>query len=360
MSDLLDPKNLHAPDFSPGEWLNTENPLTSASLLGQVVLVDFWDYTCANCIRTLPYLRAWHQRYFDKGLSIIGVHAPEFAFGRSLKQIDAAMKEFGIEYPVFLDNDYETWQLFANRYWPSKYLIDIEGYIRYHRHGEGYYQETERAIQSLLSMRDSSIELPPLLEPIRAEDTPGAVCYRPTPELHTGFRQGALGNPEGYAFSTPVIYKMPLKPQRREHTFYAEGIWQAEESYLAFAGQDRGSLVLPYSAAGVNAVLSPSGDPIELMLDLIPARETLVEVLLDGAPLGKHNAGSDVVFDSNDRSLVNVTRPRMYELVLDNTFDRHELELVFRTNGLAIFAFTFASCLAPHAIAGQHNTLVTN
>jgi thiol-disulfide isomerase/thioredoxin len=356
MSALLDPPYVRAPDFGPGEWLNAESPLTIDALRGSVVLVDFWDYTCVNCIRTLPYVTAWHDRYHDKGLVVIGVHAPEFAFARSRRQIEGALDEFGLTYPVLLDNDYATWNYFANHAWPAKYLIDAKGYIRFQRHGEGYYQETERAIQNLLALRDADVQLPPLMEVLRPEDQPGAVCYLPTPELHAGYEYGALGNPEGYASSTPMIYEMPMPAQRRDGHFYAEGIWQAGPSTFAFAGQDGGRVVLPYHAAGVNAVLSPSGDPVEVMLDLKTDEEAFVEVRQDGAPLVPPFAGSDVHIQPDGASVVRVERPRMVELVNNPTFGEHELELVFRANGLALYAFTFTSCVAPQATSGKKGT----
>lgn len=345
MTDLLSPRNVRMPDFGPGEWLNTPGPLSRETLRGAVLLVDFWDYTCVNCIRTLPYVTEWHRRYHDRGLVVVGVHAPEFKFARSRRQIEAAIAEFGIGYPVLLDNDYETWSRFANRAWPAKYLIDSQGYVRFQRRGEGYYRETEEAIQALLRQRDDSVDLPNLLEPLRAEDEPGTVCYLPTPELHAGYEFGALGNPEGYAASTPVIYRMPLDYQRTDGKFYAEGIWQAASEHIAFAGQDSGEIALPYHAAGVNAVLSPSGDPVEVMLDLKPVDSAIVEVWQDNQPLHSEIAGSDVTFLEDGSSVVYVTRPRMYELVRNRQFEHHELSLRFRANGLALYAFTFTSCV---------------
>ena len=131
-------------------WINSE-PFTLESQRGQVVLVDFWTYTCINCIRTFPYLRSWHKKYADKGLVILGVHTPEFEFEKLRENVIEAMGKFGIEYPVAQDNDYGTWGAFNNRFWPAKYLIDKDGYIRYTHFGEGAYQETEQVIRELLA-----------------------------------------------------------------------------------------------------------------------------------------------------------------------------------------------------------------
>lgn len=349
----LDPPTVRMPEFAPGEWLNTGQPLTREQLRGQVVLIDFWDYTCINCIRTLPYVTTWHERYKDRGLTVIGVHAPEFRFARTRPQIEAALDEFGIGYPVVLDNDYQTWDRFANRAWPGKHLVDAKGYIRYRQSGEGRYQETEHAIQVLLRQRDPAVSLPGLLPLLREEDAPGAVCYRPTPELYTGYERGALGNDQGYAPDNPVIYRLPTAATRREAAFYADGIWRAGREHFSFAGQDGGRIVLPYSAVGVNAVLSPSSSQVELLLDLHPAdAEPVVEVRQDGQPLNALNAGADITFGADGTSFVRVTRPRMLRLVSNPAFESHELELIFRAGGMAVYAFTFTSCIAPGADAG--------
>ncbi len=134
-----------------GQWFNS-NPLTMKELKGKVVLVDFWTYTCINCIRTLPYLKSWHEKYSDKGLVIIGVHAPEFEFEKDADNVDEAIKDFEITYPIMQDNNFATWKAYKNRYWPAKYLIDQDGNIRYTHFGEGDYDETETAIQELLSL----------------------------------------------------------------------------------------------------------------------------------------------------------------------------------------------------------------
>jgi thiol-disulfide isomerase/thioredoxin len=357
MKDIpLDPQQIRMPDFAQGEWLNVEQPLTKSALLGRAALVDFWDYTCLNCIRTLPYIMAWHERYAAHGLTVIGVHAPEFTFARTRKQITAALAEFNIQYPVLLDNEYETWTRFANRAWPTHYLIDADGYIRYRRQGEGFYQETDLAIRELIMQRDPRAVLPEPLPLLRVEDAAGAVCYRPTPELYAGFERGSLGNPKGYAAGSPVVYEMPPHHTWVEGLFYAEGIWRAESECLAFAGDDGGRLALPYRAVSVNAVLSPSDDPVELLLDLPPQanRRTgtrsmppIIEVRQDGRYLRPDNAGADIEYDDGGLSYVRVDRPRMYELVRNPDFEPHEVEMICHANGLATYAFTFTTCVKP-------------
>ena len=170
-------------------WLNSP-PLSFRQLRGRAVLVDFWDYTCVNCIRTLPYVQAWHERYHDKGLTVIGVHTPEFTFAQYESNVERGIREFGLTYPIVVDSNREIWKAFANRYWPTKYLLDKDGYLRYGHFGEGGYVECEQAIQELLREIDPNAALPALMDPMREEDHAGAVCYRATGELYLGHCPG--------------------------------------------------------------------------------------------------------------------------------------------------------------------------
>jgi len=147
-------------------WLNSP-PLSFRQLRGRVVLVDFWDYTCLNCIRTLPYVQAWHERYREKKLTVIGVHTPEFTFAQYESNVERGIREFGITYPVVVDSNREIWKAFANRYWPTKYLLDKDGYLRYGHVGEGGYGECEQVIQELIHEVDPCIALSEIMEPLR-------------------------------------------------------------------------------------------------------------------------------------------------------------------------------------------------
>jgi hypothetical protein len=254
-----------------------------------------------------------------------------------------------------LDNEQQNWSQFATKAWPTKFLIDPDGYIRFMRQGEGYYQETEQAIQTLLRLRQPNVPLPDVLPPLRAEDASGAVCYRPTPELYAGFQGGglfggALGNPEGYMPNSSVIYRLPPVKTWEEDQFYVDGIWRAWPEALAFAGEQGGEIVLPYSAVSVNAVLAPSADPVETALAIKPTEaEPVVEVVQDGRFLTQVQAGSDVMFGEIGRSFVRVDRPRMINLISNPDFGSHTLRLTFQARGLALYAFTFTGCVAsPH------------
>jgi thiol-disulfide isomerase/thioredoxin len=344
------PARIHAPELASGAWLNTPRPIRLDDWRGRVVLVDIWDFTCLNCLRALPYLTAWHAAYRDWPVSFLGIHSPEFAFARDRRQVEAALSRLGIKYPVLLDNDYQNWDAFANRYWPSVYLLDAQGYIRYQHSGEGAYPEIEAALAGLileaaqLSGRSPYAPLPRPLGALRAEDKPGAVCFRATGELHTGFEGGALGNPEGYLpRGLPMIYRLPPRLERKDGYFYAEGAWRAGDEFLALAGE-QGTLVLPYHAASANAVLAVSADPVDLMLGLKPPAQ--LELTQDGLPLDSVTAGCDVRLEGG-RSLLAVDAPRMYELARNPDGRAHELRLDVPARGAAVFAFTFSTCVTP-------------
>jgi thiol-disulfide isomerase/thioredoxin len=316
-------------------WLNS-TPLSFRQLRGRVVLVDFWDYTCVNCIRTLPYVQAWHDRHHDKGLTVIGVHTPEFTFAQYEANVERAVRDFGLSYPIVLDSNYEIWKLFACRCWPTKYLIDKDGYLRFAQFGEGAYQEFEAGIQELLREVNPELELPTIMAPIRAEDRPGARCYPPSQELYLGHRRGRLGNAGG--FKEDAVADYSWSGERNEGVFYATGFWASTAEYMESSGDAEHRLTLRYSARGVNLVMASP-------------RASLVEVIIeqDGSPLSPRQATTDTRFRQSagsEQSYVPVTNPRMYALVDNPDFGTHTLELICPA-GLAAFAFTFTTCIDP-------------
>jgi thiol-disulfide isomerase/thioredoxin len=327
---------VRAPEFpTTVTWLQG-GPLKLTELRGRPVLIDFWDYTCVNCIRTLPYVREWNDRYGPLGLQTIGVHAPEFSFARESGNVLRAVREHGIQYPVVLDNDYAIWQAYANRYWPAKYLIDQAGYLRYFRPGEGGYNETEQAIQFLLREAFPQILLPGVMEPMRDEDQPGAVCYRVTPEVYLGYQRGQLGNVAAVVTDKPSTYRDPGK--HADGHAYLDGDWLLAGEYVArpagASGESR--LTIPYMAKDVNIVVHPP----------TYGGSASIELLQDGAPLPADDAGDDVKVEGG-RALVAIDVPRMYRLVDNRDIDRHELTLTTSSDGVALYAFTFGSCLVP-------------
>ena len=347
---MLDQQLVRAPEFPPeARWVNS-NALSLRELRGKVVLVDFWDYTCVNCTRTLPYVVEWDRKYRASGLVTIGVHAPEFTFAREARQVERAIDEFGIAYPVVLDNDYTIWQAYTNQGWPSKFLVDSKGYIRYQHLGEGEYLATELAIQGALREAAPDFRPLPLTIPMREEDEPGARCYRPSPELYCGFARGEIGNAEGFAEDAVAIYID--RNEREAGKFYLQGAWRAREEYLELAGT-HGHIALHYKAKDVNLVMSPTGDPVELMLGLqgaqligaAAAEPPRVSIYQDGQPLPATNAGVDVQI-AGAEALVIPTRPRMARLVSNPDFEEHDLRLEVRGKGVALFAFTFTTCVA--------------
>lgn len=326
-------------------WLNS-TPLSFRQLRGRAVLVDFWDYTCVNCIRTLPYVQAWHERYREKGLTVIGVHTPEFTFAQYESNVERGIREFGLTYPIVIDSNREIWKAFANRYWPTKYLLDKEGYLRYGHFGEGGYRECEEAIQELLREISPTIALPPVMEPLREEDHAGSVCYRASGELYLGNRRGRIGNEGG--FKEDQIADYDFTGELQENFLYANGRWASTAEYFEAVENGSHTLRLKYEAAAVNLVVaSPHSDSAEIV------------ILQDGKPLRRTQATRDTRFRqaemNKEESYIVIDSPRMYFLLDNHDFAVHELELRC-SSGVAAFAFTFSSCVDPVASALQAAT----
>jgi thiol-disulfide isomerase/thioredoxin len=349
----LDPRErIHAPEIE-GEWLNSPS-LRLAQLRGRVVLVLFWDYTCVNCLRTLPHVREWHRRYArsagagilppEHGLVVIGVHAPEFHFSRDRENVERAVRHEGLDYPIVLDNEYRTWQAFANHCWPAKYLIDAQGYIRYVHLGEGQYRETEDALQRLLREAGVTSPLPVLFEPARSSTRSAAYCVPVTPELYLGYGRGRLGNESGYIENQVADYR--FAGERGPDLAYLEGPWFAgREQVVACPLLGRESrLRVRYVAAEVNLVMAPpdsDGLPVE-------GRATVV-VRQDGRPLTIEESGADIMLDG-DETVIDVAEPRMYRLVRNREAGTRELEIWTRKPGLEAYAFTFVPCADHQAL----------
>ena len=214
-----------APELERGvDWINSP-PLTLASLKGNVLLLDFWDYTCVNCLRTIPYVQEWHRRYRNFGLIIIGVHTPEFSFSGEEENIRQAVKELGIEYPVVIDSRYQIWHAYHNRWWPRKLLTDAQGIVRYDHIGEGGYHETEQKIQLLLRDIHPQQRFSKVMKLVRDEDRPGVVCYPRTAEVYAGFQRGELGNSGGYRENQVYSYTDP--GEYRDGVLALGGTWRS-------------------------------------------------------------------------------------------------------------------------------------
>ncbi|HXN14141.1 MAG TPA: redoxin family protein [Candidatus Acidoferrales bacterium] len=316
-----------APELDGGQWIQ-HGPVSLKALRDKaVVLIDFWDYTCVNCIRTLPYVVAWNKRYAQAGLVVVGVHAPEFSFASEGSHVAEAAARFGIEYPIVLDNEYAIWRGYSNRFWPAKYLIDAKGRIRYYHFGEGAYQETELAIQGLIRELNPAANLPSPMEPVRDSDRPGAVCYRVTPELYLGHARGQFGNFEGVVRDRPHDYR-DVGPHVEGMTYLA-GRWSVEQESARSEGAGA-AISLRYTAKDVNLVMAPpSGASVHAQITLESGQR----------------AGDDVTFEG-DRGFITVDRPRMYSVVANDTVVSGSLTIRAEAAGLAVYAFTFISCVA--------------
>jgi cytochrome c biogenesis protein CcdA/thiol-disulfide isomerase/thioredoxin len=305
-----------APEFaSPGPWLNTGGrPLSLARLRGRVVLVDFWTYTCINCIRTFPYLKAWDARYRKAGLTIVGVHTPEFPFEHDTGNVKHAVAADGLRYPVVQDNNYGTWTAYGNQYWPAEYLIDARGRVRYTHFGEGDYDKDERAIRTLLAERGAE-RLPGGLAKVHALHPPRLA----TPETYVGTGR-ALGYVTGPQSGTHDYGTPPSALGLNQ--FALGGVWQeTKESGMAVRSS---SINLEFQAQRVYVVLGPP-----------PGRSALVQVLLNGKPIPPDVAGDDV-----HGGVVTVDRQRLYNVVSLPSPGRGYLSLRVQ-NGVSAYSFTF-------------------
>lgn len=312
-----------APEFAGiVEWLNVDEPLTMEALEGNVVLIDFWTYTCINCIRTLPHITSWHESYADEGLVIVGVHTPEFEFEKKTDNVIDAIAEYNIEYPVAQDNDYRTWRAYNNRYWPAKYLIDAEGNVRYTHFGEGKYEETEEMIRKLLMERDEALSNASLEYAEEQLDETPRFGQEQTPELYLGL--GRMQYFTGSPRPQPGQNTFPLDTsvnQRNRFTF--GGDWVLSEEY-AEAGEDA-TLTLRFVANDVFLVITPAQEGDQ------------VSVKLDGELISDEQAGVDV-----EEGIVTLDVDRLYDLVdLRGERGEHLLELEFLSPGIQVFAFTF-------------------
>ncbi len=308
-----------APEFAGiVRWLNTEGALTMESLRGKVVLLDFWTYSCINCIRTLPYVTSWYEKYKDQGFVVVGVHTPEFEFEKKTSNVSDAMKRYKINYPVAQDNAYGTWQAYNNHYWPAHYLIDAQGDVRQYHFGEGKYEETEMAIQALLKEAGQNVQAG--IVDIEAEKSGG----RQTPETYLGSkRMERFVSPEevtGTAQSFTAPATIP------KNSFAYAGTWTVEdERAIASAGA---ALKLSFEGKKVFLVMAPPA----------AGQSATVEVFLDGRRVEASFAGSDVA-----DGRMTIDADRLYELIdLRGATGAHVLEIRFEGAGAAAYAFTFA------------------
>jgi thiol-disulfide isomerase/thioredoxin len=316
----------HLPSFDRATgWLNSE-PLTPEGLRGRVVLVDFWTYTCINWLRTLPYRRAWAAKYRGLGLTVIGVHTPEFGFERNLDNVITRSRSFGVEYPIAVDSDYGVWEAFANHFWPALYIADAEGRIRYHHFGEGEYAMTEMVVQQLLL--DAGAEgVDPDLVSVEPEGFEVPADWRTlrTPETYLGYgRSAGFASPGRVRFNEPQAH--PESPRLDLNEWALSGTWTLAQ-HAAVLNDAGGRIAFQFQARDVNLVMGPS------------ARGTSVpfRVLLDGkAPGAAHG------FDVDNQGNGAVANQRLYQLIRQTgPVGERLVEIEFLDAGVEAYCFTF-------------------
>lgn len=307
------------------QWLNSP-PLTAESLRGKVVLIDFWTYSCINCLRTLPYVQGWADKYKDQGLVVIGIHAPEFAFERDVENVKKAIKDLHITYPVALDNDYALWRAFGNSYWPAHYFIDAKGNIRHHHFGEGEYDQSEAVIQQLLQEAGHADAVSQPLD-ITAQGKQAApdLINVMSPETYLGY-----GRAQNFSASSSVVPDQPHEYGMPDHLMLNQwslsGNWTiGQDSATANAGASR--IAFQFHARDLHLVLGPkaSGKPVRF------------RVLLDGAaPAGNHGDDTDALGNGV------IAEHRLYQLIRQNQpVTDHQFTIEFLDPGVQAFAFTF-------------------
>jgi len=288
------------PELKANRWVHSA-PLTPEALRGKVVLVDIWEYTCINWIRTSPYVKAWNRDYASLGLVVIGVHSPEFEFGKRAENIDRGIRDHGLTYPIALDNDFLIWRALGNDAWPAKYLFDAQGRLVRTWVGEGSYDEVEAEIRRLLVAANPGTQLPAV--------TPEAAAFAKT------------GEPS-YAGITQETY---VGPNRRERgTFKLEGNWRSEGQFIELQ-KGSGKIVLPFTAGEVNLVVQPG-----------PSGKASLTVLLDGNPVGEVRAA-----DVGPDGVARFDRSGMIRLIAGAPRSKHVLTLLSSDPGLRAYSFTF-------------------
>ena len=337
-----------APEFrDTQEWINS-GPLTMESLRGKVVLIDFWTYTCINCIRTIPFLQTWHERYADEGLVIIGVHTPEFEFEKIYDNVVESTIDMGVAWPVVQDNNFSVWRSYSNRYWPAKYLIDASGEIRFRHFGEGRYAETEQEIRALLA--EAGMAAASFAQPLPGDQQtaarPAGSDRQRTPELFAGwkfvinhYRSGRglyVGQVEPYNNNRDEVVELEIPPEIFPDRIYFKGSWYIGPESVRHARKTEDysdEIVLAYSARSVNAVLtSESGEPYR------------VRIKVNGQYLTEENKGDDVIIGEDGESYLMVESPKAYKLIEHEEWQEQQvLQMFSKSDDFGLFSFTFGT-----------------
>ncbi len=325
-----------APDLTQiAGYINTPNnnqPIHLANYKGKVILIDFWTYSCINCIRTTPYLNDWYSKYADKGFVIIGVHSPEFEFEKNYDNVKTAVQKFEIKYPVVLDNNLGTWNAYGNQYWPRHYLIDAQGYIREDHIGEGGYAETEKTIQSLLAERAALDGFKQISFSTKAAPTINTkslqyidLSKQITPEIYLGYSyaRSPLGNSQNFEPEQTVTYTIPSNTSLQPNIVYLDGQWKNNRDNIELQGNS-GSIILTYYAKAVNIVASGKG-------------QTGVVTEDGNAKIPIKSIGTDL----NNDGKFTLNGQRLYNLALHDSYGVHSIIINVKGKGFQLYTFTF-------------------
>ena len=309
------PVGRQAPALAATGWINSP-PLTPARLTGKVVLYDIWTYSCINCVRTLPKVRAWYDRYRADGLVVVGVHSPEFDFEKEHANVEAATRRLDVTWPVAFDDDHTIWNAFKNQYWPADYVADRTGHIRYTHVGEGDYTNTENVLRALLGVPASA---PRADQNVQAEIGSGKTV---NPETYLDVHHGEVG-------AKPGLNVYPAAGTVTAPAVALEGAWNGANEKITSGGAGA-TILVGVHAQSVNLVLaSATGNPTDAI------------VTLDGGPVPVKLRGASIHVDANGRTVVTVNAPDMYRLVLAPDVENHVLTMVAEEPGLEAYAFTF-------------------
>jgi thiol-disulfide isomerase/thioredoxin len=332
MGQQMRPAMVHAPIGaelasldSATEWLNSP-PLTAAGLRGKVVLVDFWTYTCINWLRSLPYVRAWAEKYKDQGLVVIGVHTPEFGFEKNLANVRREAKDIGVSYPIAVDNDYTIWRAFNNNYWPALYFVDAEGRVRHHQFGEGDYEQSERVIQELLAEAGGR-GIGRELVAVEGRGTEAAADWGSlkSPENYVGYeRTENFASPGGLVRDQRQVYAAPVR--LRLNHWALSGDWTVGKQATGL-DQPGGRMVYRFHARDLHLVMGPAK----------PGTSVRFRLTIDGQPPGAAHG-----LDVDDQGYGRVTEQRLYQLIRQpKPIEDRLFEIEFLDPGVEAFAFTF-------------------
>jgi len=304
------------PEIKGHVWIGSQ-PITLDDLEGKVVLADFWTYSCVNCLRTIPYLKEWYEKYKNDGLVIIGIHTPEFEFEQNPQNVKDAILRLGVTWPVLLDNDYENWEAFDNKFWPAKYLTDTKGDIVYTHFGEGGYEETESKIRELLGLSFEQTE--------EKDHKHGGVCSVATGETYCGYMRGNIANELGYGEDTEEEYKQ--NHGAKEGEINLNGKFFVTHEY-AESREDGATLSLSLRGTEVNLVMAA------------PKNDTIVEVLWNGKPIPKEIRGKDI----SEEGKLCINRSDMFSLIKSETPVEGTITIKAVKGNFRAYAFTFSGC----------------